>query len=71
MQLLPGQSVLYNGKETYIDIIYDDGTCTIANPDWDYDDEGVFVREGLDYPIEFWLTVNQSELTPIEKTTSN
>ena len=58
-----GKEVKYNGKETYIEEIYKDGMCKIANPDWDYDEEGLCVSLDINYDIPYWINVNISELS--------
>lgn len=57
-----GQSVKYEGKETHIETLHGDGTCNIANPDWDYDEEATCVYDGDEYDIPYWITVKLSEL---------
>ncbi len=58
-----GQTVKYEGKETHIENIYEDGTCRIANPDWDWDDEAQCVNDGIEYDVPYWITVKLSELS--------
>ena len=62
MNFTVGQSVFYKNKQTHIEQIYKDGTCMIANPDWDWDEEGLCVDNDLEYDIPYWITVNISEL---------
>jgi hypothetical protein len=57
-----GQTVKYNGRKTHIEVLHGDGTCNIKNPDWDYDEEKYCAANGLEYDINFWLTVNLSDL---------
>lgn len=58
-----GQTVKYNGKETHIEVLNDGGTCNIANPDWDWDEEGECVANGIEYDVPYWITVKTSELS--------
>lgn len=53
----------YDGKETHIENIYEDGTCRIANPYWDWDDEAQCVNDGVEYDVPYWITVKLSELS--------
>jgi hypothetical protein len=62
MKFQEGQEVKYNGQVTHIDIIYDDKTCRIQNPDWDWDMEAECVANGVDYDVPFWITVKLSDL---------
>jgi hypothetical protein len=64
MEFKTGQKVTYKGKETLIEELNKD-EARIANPDWDWDDEAQFVHDGLEYPFEYWIWVNLSELTHI------
>ena len=57
-----GQEVLYEGKPTHIEEIHEDETCTIANPDWDWDTEGECVSLDVDYGIPYWITVKLTSL---------
>jgi hypothetical protein len=58
-----GQKVLYQGKESHIEILHDNGTCVIANPQWNWDEEAECVEIGIEYDIPYWITVNLSELS--------
>ena len=58
-----GQTVKYEGKETHIEVIHSDGTCNIANPNWDWDEEAQCVNAGLEYDVPYWITVKLSELS--------
>lgn len=58
-----GQNVKYEGKETHIEVLHGDGTCNIANPYWDWDDEAMCVNNGIEYDVPFWITVKLSELS--------
>ena len=60
--IIEGQSVKYEGKKTHIETLHGDGTCNIANPDWDYDEEATCVDDGDEYDIPYWITVKLSEL---------
>lgn len=62
---IEGQTVKYDGKETHIENIFEDGTCTIANPywDWDWDDEAQCVNDGVEYDTPYWIKVKLSELS--------
>jgi hypothetical protein len=62
MKFHEGQEVKYNGATTCIDIIYDDGTCRIQNPDWDWDTEAECVANDIDYNVPFWITVKIEDL---------
>jgi hypothetical protein len=57
-----GQKVKYENKETHIETLNNDGTCIIMNPDWNWDEEGLCVNEGIDYDVDFWIKVNIKEL---------
>lgn len=65
MDFHEGQEVKYKGAATFIDIIYDDGTCRIANPDWDWDMEAEHVYADTEYDVPYWIKVNISELSPL------
>ncbi|MFZ1496592.1 MAG: hypothetical protein WAS72_06010 [Saprospiraceae bacterium] len=58
-----GQTVKYNGKETHIEVLHRDGTCNIANPDWNWDEEAECVANNLEYDVPYWITVKLSELS--------
>jgi hypothetical protein len=58
-----GQTVKYNGKSTHIEALHGDGTCNIANPHWDWDDEVECVANNIPYDIPFWITVSLSDLS--------
>ena len=60
-----GQTVKYMGKETHIETLHGDGTCNIANPFWDWDEEAEYASDGLDYDcyVRYWITVDLSELS--------
>jgi len=60
-----GQEVKYEDKETHIETLNDDGTCVIANPYWDWDDEGYSVSECIDYDTPYWIKVKITELYPL------
>ncbi|MDP2188549.1 MAG: hypothetical protein Q8J69_07690 [Sphingobacteriaceae bacterium] len=60
-----GQKVTYEGKETHIEQIYADGSCKIANPDWDWDEEAECVSEGVEYDVQYWINVNLAELSAL------
>ncbi len=62
MENFEGQKVKYEGKETHIEKIYLDGTCLIANPDFDFDFEGECISRDIDYDVPYWITVKLSEL---------
>jgi len=62
MKFIEGQEVKYKNKETHIETLNNDGTCVIANPFWDWDEEGLCVDEGIDYDIPYWITVKLTEL---------
>jgi len=62
MKYEEGQTVEYAGKQTHIETIFEDGTCNIANPFWDWDEEGEYVRNDEEYDVPYWLTVKLSEL---------
>jgi len=57
-----GQDVIYDGRKTHIEMIYEDGSILIANPYWDWDSEGECVKSDLDYDVPYWITVKKSEL---------
>jgi hypothetical protein len=63
MALREGQEVKYNGQITHIETIYDDETCRIKNPDWDWDTESECVAAGIDYDVPFWISVNIKDLS--------
>lgn len=63
-----GQDVIFDGQETYIEKMYEDGTCLIRNPTWNWDDEAGFVSDGLDYEVLYWIRVDLSELKPMPPT---
>lgn len=58
-----GQKVKYDGKETHIEKIHEDGTCNIANSYWDWDDEAQYVNDGIEYDVPYWITIKLSELS--------
>jgi hypothetical protein len=60
---IEGQDVLYRGKDTHIERVSGDGTCMIANPDWNWDEEAMCVRDGVEYCVPYWITVKVSELS--------
>ncbi len=62
MEFKEGDNVKYNDKETHLENIYEDGTCRIKNPDWDWDEEAECVANEIDYDVPFWITVNLVEL---------
>ena len=62
MNFEEGQKVKYENKETHIEILYLDGLCVIANPFWDWDEEGLCVSKGIEYDIPYWITVKITEL---------
>jgi hypothetical protein len=67
MEFKEGQNVSFNGKQTHIENIYDDETCRIANPDWDWDEEAACVANGIDYDVPYWITVKLSKInTPAD-----
>lgn len=63
MKFQEGQEVKYNGETTHIETIYDDGTCRIQNPDWNWDAEAECVAYDIDYDVPFWITVKIEELS--------
>ncbi|MGI0106738.1 hypothetical protein [Salinimicrobium sp. WS361] len=58
----PGDEVLYQGKENFIEEIYPDGEAKIKNPSWDWDEEGEYVEADETYDEPFWIYVPLSEL---------
>lgn len=52
-----GQKIKYKGKESHIEVIHNDGTCNIANPEWDWDMEAECVNLGIDYNVPYWINV--------------
>jgi len=61
--MLEGQIVKYKGKETHVEKVLKGGRVLIANPEWDWDKEGMCVDSGIEYLVPYWITVNESELT--------
>ena len=61
--MLEGQAVIYKGKETHVEKVLKNDRVMIANPDWDWDEEGMCVDSGIEYLVPYWITVNESELT--------
>lgn len=64
MDFKSGQDVYYEGKKTFIEELYGDGTARIKNPGWNWDEEAASVEMEEEYEEVFWLTVNITELTP-------
>ena len=62
LKLIEGQDVMYEGNKTHIETLNNDGTCVIANPDWDWDEEGECVSLGVDYDMPYWIKVKITEL---------
>jgi hypothetical protein len=62
MNFKEGQKVNYKNKETHIETLNDDGSCIIANPIWNWDEESLCVDEGFDYDVPYWINVNITEL---------
>jgi len=61
--MLEGQIVKYKGKETHVEKVLKGGRVLIANPEWDWDEEGMCVDSGIEYLVPYWITVNVTELT--------
>ena len=61
--MLEGQAVIYKGKETHVEKVLKNDRVMIANPDWDWDEEGMCVDSGIEYLVPYWITVNVTELT--------
>lgn len=61
--------VLYKGNETKIRAIYNDGTCQIKNPDYEWQDDCNVNAHGEievnDWISTYWITVNLNELNKI------
>ena len=57
-----GQTVKYKGKETHVEKVLKGGRVIIANPEWDWDEEGMCVDAAIEYLVPYWITVNESEL---------
>ena len=62
-----GDDVLYNGKETYVCDVYEDGKILIVNPDFDWKEEDDCIRKGIEYTTPYYLILEPSELTIIPK----
>lgn len=65
MDFYEGQEVKYKGAATHIELFYEDGTCCIANPEWDWDMEAEHTAAGTDYDVPYWIKVNIAELSPL------
>jgi len=63
MDFKEGQNVIYEGRETHIETLNNNGTCVVANPFWDWDDEGSCVDDGITYDMPYWIKVKLSELS--------
>lgn len=61
-----GQDVLYRGNQTHIEKIFDDGTCLIANPDWDWNEEELCNANEIEYSVPYWIDVKMSSLREIK-----
>jgi len=62
MNFKEGQKVNYENKETHIETLNNNGSCIIANPFWNWDEEGLCVDEGIDYDVPYWINVKITEL---------
>lgn len=58
-----GDTVIYQGKETHIEVLFGDGTCNIANPFSNWDEEAVCVESGEEYEVPYWITVDLNDLS--------
>jgi hypothetical protein len=61
--MLEGQKVIYKGKETHVEKVLNNDRVMIANPDWDWDKEGLCVDNDIEYLVPYWITVDVKELT--------
>lgn len=61
-----GQKVFTGDFETEILELHGDGTCTIKNPGWDWDEEGEAVTNGESYnePYKIRVKISDLSLTP-------
>lgn len=62
MEFKQGEEILYKGKETFIEEIFSDGTAKIANPAWDWDEEGEYVEMDEEYDVPYWISVSLEDL---------
>ncbi len=54
-----GQKIFYKKKETYIEDISKCGkNIVIANPFWDWDEEGLCSEIGVEYDLSYWIKIN-------------
>lgn len=64
--MLEGQKVIYQGKETHVEKVLKAGRVLIANPEWDWDEEGLCVDSGIEYLVPYWITVDANDLVEID-----
>ena len=57
-----GDNVKYKNKQTFIEVLNNDLTCVVMNPEWNWEEEALCVDNDIDYDVPYWITVGLKEL---------